>query len=408
MNDAPFKPKVLALLITLGALSFLSALVWSAVGGDSVSGKPVGTGTDTYSRGALGHSAVAALLRALDLRVVVSRFSSGKRAGENGLLVLCESDPDRLARGENGPLVLEGAERVLVVLPKWRATFTDAADGNVESVSLAPPDTVRRFLADIGIRVAVLRPQSVHWIDDKPRLAQPQLVHSEDLKALIRGAEGILFGRHTDHEGRRIYVLSDPDLIANHGLDDHPNAEIAMKMFKTAREDRETIVFDETLHGFAREPSFWRSLFRFPLVLVLLQLVFACGVLLWAAAGRFGAPLPAPRGLKAGKEFLIGNIASLLHRGGHGANVLRRYYQAAAVDVHRRLRGAGRPGSKTAREWLDRYGAARSVTDGLTELRRLTEDVVRAKRTPAAIQLKIARRIHRWREEMIHGPRRNS
>ncbi|MHC4492757.1 MAG: hypothetical protein ACYTDU_14150, partial [Planctomycetota bacterium] len=66
--------------------------------------------------------------------------------------------------------------------------------------------------------------------------------------------------------------------------------------------------------------------------------------------------------------------------------------------VGQRLHLPARLGAEDAHAWLERYGEQRRVTE---RLERLRNEVGRASRERV---LPLAGRIHRWREEMIHGP----
>jgi hypothetical protein len=168
-----------------------------------------------------------------------------------------------------------------------------------------------------------------------------------------------------------------------------------MGMLDLARREHDAVVIDETLHGFGKEPSLFRSLFEFPLGLATIQALLAAAVLLWAAMGRFGAPRPPAPPLEAGKKALIGNIAALLAYGGHGAHALRRYLDGAVAEVRAALHVPAELKTAEADERLDgAHGAIR-----LRDLRALVKVESRDRRRILAI----ARRIHRWREETIRG-----
>ena len=98
-----------------------------------------------------------------------------------------------------------------------------------------------------------------------PDLEAPiQLMHGDRLQPLIGDADGMLLGELTDRN-RKIWVLSDPDVISNHGLARAGNAALAVAMIKRLRSGSGSVVFDETVHGFISEPaSPLLLLFRFP------------------------------------------------------------------------------------------------------------------------------------------------
>ena len=162
-----------------------------------------------------------------------------------------------------------------------------------------------------------------------------------------------------------------------------------MVFFWGGREEDGAVVFDETQHGFAHEPDIYRALFEFPLALATLSAVLSVALLLWASMARFGTPQPERPPIEPGKGFLIANIAELLLFGGYTGHVMKRYKKSAMEDVARRLHVPAKVDA------LERNAEARDLPLRLTTL----DEQVRGGHRP----LRTAQRIHRWREEMIHG-----
>jgi hypothetical protein len=394
-------------LVAVAGLSFLSAIFWSVFGPD-VAGVSSAR-ADSFSRSALGHHAFVRLLRALDVPVFVSRFDSGGRAGRGALLVLLEPrltgsalrDADALLRTVSGP------GRALVVLPKWHGTEDPERPGWIAQAALLPEEVAAAVLDAFNLDGEIVRPAAppTNWRTELtrvgPDLPYPQLLSAQRLRGLVTCDQGILFGYVNMYWGT-LYVLADPDLFSNHGLGRGANAALTLRILEVARSRRETVVVDETFHGHLQEPSVFRALFDFPLVLATLQALLTMGVLLWAAMGRFGAPAPFRPALEPGKEFLIGNIASLLRFGGQSVHVLQRYLRGAQAEVGRRLHLPARLSATDAREWLRQVGAQRRVSVRLEKLEEEVGKATRRRRNERV--LPIAERIYRWREEMIHGP----
>jgi hypothetical protein len=230
------------------------------------------------------------------------------------------------------------------------------------------------------------------------------LAASASFQPLIRcGSGGVLLTEVVRGDGRRLLVLSDPDLISNHGLGQGDNAAAALELLGRARRAGQAIVLDETLHGHERIPSLWRELFAFPLLPAVLQGALALGALVWSGLARFGTPVPTPLGLGSGRAVLIDNTASLLRSAGYSAHTLGRYLDAAMEDVGRVLHApAGRPAEQRA--WLSRIGRFRGVRVELTRLQAEVEATRQADRPSAAAIVSAARRIHRWKQEMLLGP----
>ena len=169
-------------------------------------------------------------------------------------------------------------------------------------------------------------------------LLLPQFVDGPAIQPIISCDQGVLLGV-VEVPGARgtVYLLTDPDLIATHGLRRGDNALAAVRIIEAIRRSGGPVVFEETIHGHTAYPSVWRELFRFPLVLVTLQLALSALVLLWLAMVRFGAPLPAVGRLAAGKRFLIDHMAAVQRLNGHTPDAVRRYYHRTVRLVAQRL-----------------------------------------------------------------------
>jgi hypothetical protein len=403
-RSGPFRPRTVFWLVVVGGLSLLSAVFWWLFGAE-VAGVS-SAGADSFSRSALGHHALVRLLRELDIPVVVSRFDSGHRAGEAAVLVLAEPQLEESGTRSGAALrrTVDAAGGALLVLPKWLGIEDPTRPGWITRTSLRPGAQVDQLLDLFRVgNVRVVRPAvTTEWRTSElgagpPELTAPQLLQGSAVTGLVHCREGILFGRVETHWGA-LHVLSDPDVLANHGLGRGGNATLAVKMLGVARSGDQTVVIDETFHGHVQEPTVQGAAFSFPLLLATLQTLLTLAVLLWSGMGRFGAPAPAGVAIQPGKEFLIDNIASLLRYGGHSVDMLKRYLKAVQHEVGQRLHLPTRLDAAEARAWLERYGKQRKVKVGLERLRKEVE------RASAERVLPLAGRIYRWREEMIHGP----
>ncbi|MCK6459482.1 MAG: hypothetical protein L6Q95_06265 [Planctomycetes bacterium] len=396
----PFRGRTAIVLTGVAGVSFLALLLWWVFGNEIVPARS--SAADSFSRSALGHRAFVELLRELGIPTVVSRFNSGGKARDSALLVVAEP---RVGRNDARHRMLLGmigqAERTLLVLPKWRGKESEQQPGFIEAAEPLEAWEVEAVLAALGADLDLVRVapgETVSWrsgeIGAMPDIPAPQLLRGDFDSRCVWCAQGVLLGYVETSRGS-VLVLSDPDLLSNHGLVRPGNAVAAMGMLDLARGGQDAVVIDETLHGFGKEPSLYRALFEFPLGLATIQAILATAVLLWAAMGRFGAPRPPAPPFEAGKKALIGNIAALLAYGGHGAHALRRYLDGAVAEVRTALHVPAGLKAAEAEERLDRaHGAIR-----LRELRAL----VNRQSTDRRHILAIARRIHRWREETIRG-----
>ena len=399
--SGPFSKQTLTIVIAVAAASLVVAAVLT-IFGDELGGRS-SAGVDSYSSSAIGHRALVKLLEKLDIPVVISRSDSAAKAA-HGLLVIAEpTTGDEASRAQLERLA-DAAPRTLVVLPKW---FGSAARGKqwIEDAYLLPVDEVQHTVGVLGLdHHATVERASLGGrvtADDGLDVAPvsfwlPQLIASEDLQPMFASDHRMLVGHLERTNGRHLVVLSDPDPLSNAGLRKPENARFAVALIERLREDG-PVVIDETLHGYAAQPSLTRTLFRFPLVLATLQ-VMMCGLLVvWAAMVRFGPRRAAPPPIAPGKDFLIRNTAALVHYGGHHGHALKRYLQLTVAAVRHAVHApALAPDAMTA--WLERVRAARGGTISLVALERDVETAT----TPARV-VELADLVFRWRMEMTHG-----
>jgi hypothetical protein len=387
----------------------LAATAFLGIYGDVLS-EPQTFAADSWSRSAIGHRAFLELLRREGREVLVSRYRTADKAAGDAVVLLLEPevgerDDDGEGELRHGLLteVDEAAHRLLVVLPKRRGFPDPLRPSWLRDEAIVPLAEPQALLDALEIDGAVTRPdQPVEWKGDlpTPTLASPQLVRSDELEPLLETAQGMLVGRRSG-EGWETIVVSDPDVLATHGLGLGENAALALAVVDLLGGEARPIVVDETLHGHAVRPSLARELLRFPLVLATLHAVLAGLLLAWTALVRFGRPRAPEPALRAGKATLVEHTAELLRAGGHLGHAAQAYLRAAKDDVVARLRP---PGESTEPDlWLHQHAAARGKARAL----RLAEERVSRldadSRGADAEVVRAAVAIHRWREEMTDG-----
>jgi hypothetical protein len=279
----------------------------------------------------------------------------------------------------------------------------------VETLHLLGSATVEKILHAIDEDAKLLRSETVQnwqtqdW-DLLPSVAEPQLIVSEQVTPIVWSEAGVLLGEFR-RDGTTIWVLSDPDVISNSGIDEGDNAAFAVAMVDALLRRSGGAVFDETIHGFTQSPDLWQALLAFPLNLAVLQSLLAVAVLVWAAAGRFGAPLPPRPRLEAGKQVLIANTASLFEYGGDLADILRRYHETSLRDLARHLHIPRDVEGAALVHWLNEVGDARGTSQRYGQVNAEVTAAVDGPAAPVPAVLRAAARLYRWKQEMIHGHR---
>jgi hypothetical protein len=407
--EGGFSRRTIGWIAGIAVVSFLASALLSVYGRDLIP-KPF-SGANTFSDSALGHRALAELLRAMGLGVA-SRQSVSGGVGPERPLILAEPDfnPSRLAnlraeaKNRNAPLVL--------VLPKWQPgpSRKDRPEW-LESVELMRESQILRVVYALGDEAPnglELRPAgdrlgcgvgreeglavSIHY----PYL----LAANPGLDPVVSCRGGSLIARLKTKSGPAVYLISDPDLLNNHGLGRGANAEVVYS-FLVRELGARGVVFDETIHGFERDTGLLAEALRFPLVFGLLQGMVLLGVVLWAGMGRFGKPLPAPSPLGAGKEILIDNTAKLLTNGVHSEDSLAQYFRQTtrAVAAFYFL-PPDLPEPERLAKLQKLTGARRRGLD-LAEVERSLWKLPLGPRG-AEQAARIARRLYEWRLEMTN------
>ncbi len=398
--------RVTAWLLAVGVVSFTCAVLLSMFGGGL--GPGPSAGANGYSVSAIGHRALAETLRSLGIQVVLSRHRSAQRAGSAALLVVAEP---QLSSEDAKDLRTEfaAADTILLVLPKWRGRAGALNPLWVERTRLLPETTVERVLRAVASDASITRiPGSLTFSayglqGSVGSEVEAQVINSPAMEARIRAGGGILVGEVQTGTGQRIVVVSDPDILSNHGLGRDDNAAIVVSLIEELRPPGAPVIFDEVVHGFARRPSVWQPLFEVPLVVPTALAGIAVAFALWGGTGRFGGPIPVPKRLRAGKRDLIANAADLLALGGHHRETLQRYFAITLRGVAARLNAPSGLDQWKMMDWADRLAQRRGLACRIRPLGDELKKLTAASRFDADRALYLAARLHRWSKDMTDG-----
>jgi hypothetical protein len=363
-------------------------------------------GPSTYSRSAIGHAGLLKLLQMRGIRAEASQGASRDKVRRGGLLVLAE--PDRLPDPAELRLLLS-APRVLLVLPKWAGFADSAIPGWIRAAARLPMIVPIGVLQDSFFQNGNASTLTMFDLQRPLVLAHNalgvapvlkpgvQLYRGTLLDSVVDSPSGILVGQRL-HSGTTLYVLTDPDVISNHGLA-AGNAPFALALIDRARAGG-PVVFDETIHGFRTVPrNKLLSIFSRPFAAVTFSALMAAGLLAWADGRRFGAPWPGPGGVPAGQLMLIGTIAGLLDRGGHQASVLARYVRGTVTDVGASLQRSRAESAARIAEAESRRGTSIRSADLLQQAAAMET----ARRVTPENLSALALRAYAWKQEMMHG-----
>ena len=416
MNDRVFSRRTLIWLVLIGVLSFVGAFVASIYQSQIV--QISSYGANSYSESAVGHKAFVKLLQKMNFRTRISRQMRGGFNFSDAKLVIEPQSVSGLSDTLNG---FSGIGS-LIVLPKWQVRQDPKNSRWVSAMKLRRPEQVGRILDYIGDDLILVQndvtqtAENFTWdtdifsLDRQLSVTGPQLIaHNPTvLRPLVYNDQGVLLAEviRSDffYDIDRTWVLSDPDVLSNHGLDNGGNAAFIVSVVDELTNGRiGGVIIDETSHGFAAEPSLWRKMFEFPFAVVTLLATVSVLFLVWSSFSRFGSPAKNKKEYQAGKEFLIGNTAELLAFGGHGALMLRQYADRSLQSVAFKLHAPKNIHSYELLEWLDRVGYARGIDTRGSDVLTAAEDLCKANRFNVLAAIRAAQNIHRWKQEMLYG-----
>jgi hypothetical protein len=423
---------VIALLIGLFVTSLLATIAL-VLAGEQI--KPIRSNEhNTFSRSAIGHHAFAEWLRERGSSVYISRYHTLSYAKHTDILLLLEPNLQHLSRKDLEALV-NSAPNTLLVLPKHIAPAGD--DGyHLSDVLSLSEHHVSQWLKDFGYASVIqldAEARDLQWICSfelnttcEPSLYDVQLAgNSYGTKPLLHTPDGFLFAELTErpyrsrHDARpddesshRLFVLSDPGLLANHGLHKGHNAallsDIIDHIHRTSRHRatptrHPTIVIDEVSHGFLERPTLMGLLTRFPVNLFVIQLLLLATLILWASALRFGPPRPDEDEPRHDKLNLIERGAALMGAGRHLDYLTRQHLLYTTQRVAQQL---GAPAQMSAEERLQWLHQLHPDSSALALYERA--DQLSKSKANAQQWLSLARETWRWRRRLLNAPTSDS
>ena len=405
-----FSPRTLLAIIAVGTAAFVGMIYLEMFGIDDPDFE---IGPSTYSSSALGHKALMETLRRIDVPVVVSRFRSGEKTGDGSLLVLAEPDGSDISEELIGGF--GDVPHGLLVLPKWDGTRDRSKPRWVDTMDKVPLDDVEQVLKHAQTDGMVKRLKGTFTVEvpdfgGTVELTDPQVMIGAAVKPIVSLQGGVLIGEADLGSGQQ-WILSDPDLISNHGIDQADNAVVAVSMIEALRPGGGAVIFDETIHGLELRPNLMRTAFELPFGIVTLSAAVAVALAIWAGLMRFGRPEPGQRALQPGKVTLIRTTADLLRQGSRKGTVelvLTRYLKAQIADLVVRLNGPRGLDENRQIAWLDDLAVARRLGSQLQPLVAAIETTAKSHSTDPGRALRLAADLHAWKQEFLYGVAKGS
>lgn len=254
----------------------------------------------------------------------------------------------------------------LIILPKWRGSVsTEGVAGKSGLIDLV----------DIGGELDRIGYSDFGFARSKTGFeeAQPQLKPGQPIKialyqaqtfersSLPRGCEelagtplGALLLRCAADPN--VYLLSDPDLMNNHGLALADNASFAVSLVTLLRKAGETRpVYLDTSgqpldskkpvdegRSYERSGSDLKRFFAYPLSVIWGTLILVAAICFWRGAYRFGPPLPeASANIEMSKTAAIEATARLLRLSGNDGRMTGQFVLHLLADKAQQFFGPG-------------------------------------------------------------------
>lgn len=387
---------ILAAVFSLSAIGVLGAYAPELERGDD--GR-----NHALSQSAIGYAGVVKLLRGLDRAVLVSRGATGAGSPESLLVLTPSTEPDAKALNR----LLDSPTATLIVLPKWRAAPDPMRRGWVQRAGTLPPAASLSVLPETltaGLNLRLASEGATVQLRNAPGTPIGSAVPIEELRTLdgpgwnpiITDARGGALV--VQHEDTGVYVLSDPDLLNTRGLNEPGKALTAIALLDSLHPAEAGVVFDVSLHGFARPRSVMRLLLEPPLLGFTLCLAFAVALVGWQAMVRFVPHLDVRRAVALGKKALADNTAALVRLARREHRMATPYAELVRAQAAKAVAAPPHLSDEALTALLDRLAARDGVEHTYAAL---AADADKAKN--AGDLMAVARALNRWKSEMTRG-----
>jgi len=272
-------------------------------------------------------------------------------------------------------LLLNKARRVpsLIVLPKWRSGMR--LTGMAHPVLLVERARLNALLAgltgDKGSEISDAKTPFTEFpfgsAENKTLRAKvyaAQMFRSDACEPVLGSKEAMILAdcalpakeeakkdgsTEDEEEISRVLILSDPDLLNNHGLRLGDNAEIVLDLVSARAEERNVII-DYSRSVWLSDPvtipereRTWSDLLRFfdqPFLTLWIGAALLLTLFLWRSALRYGPVAPEAAGPGAGKMLAVQARARLMRLSGQDGALVGEYAVARIAAAATSLFGA--------------------------------------------------------------------
>ncbi len=383
-NPSAFNAQVIAAVVVAGIIGFIAFWALSAFAPQLGSGRD--GGAHALSRGATSYSAIVELLRASGVPVEIDRDDDD----DPGLLILtptmttsAQDIMDRIATHNTRPL--------LIVLPRWQTAADPDRTGWVRQGPAQQPQPLLAA-APLGLTVTLGTAPGGPRGNGITLPVTVQTIRGPGLSPIITTADGSAVVARLDRFPQ-VMILSDADLIANHGVATAVGAQSAVALLMEIAPGH-PVFFDVALNGYGANRSLLRLAFTPPFLGLTLCLLAAGLLALWSGFARFGPAWRDIRSVAFGKAGLVSNSAQLIVQAQRVPHFARTYADQVRDVAARRLHAPAGLRGTALETWLDRFPDSRQA-----HFSRLAGDLAAARTTPEAVAR--ARALGLWRKDIL-------
>lgn len=402
--ETPFSNKTLFWLIMVGLLATMGVAITSVFEGDGR--YETSMGANSFSKSAIGHAALVEILKQDGWTIVQSQHNTAEKLGDGSALLIMEPRAGTVTSTRLEELL--DYVPALLVLPKRSGVPHSYKQGWIGQQSVMGANIPTQVLGYVAAEAELVRPdktpedwQSPIFAQQTPDISNIQLMKSDKIEPVIWTEEGTLLGKIERENGVPLWVLSDPDILATHGLNRGWNADFSVGIIQTLAPDADTLVIDEVIHGFTVDPSLAKAMFRKPFLFATVAFLLALTVFLLALTRRFGAPYRHRIESRDSKAVFVENSARILAQANKEQEALLRLFEDTALTVARQLNVPHDLERQRLETWLDERAHSKGIVPDYSTLKRRLQRIREDDDTRQHRLLIISNQFYTWKREML-------
>jgi hypothetical protein len=313
----------------------------------------------------------------------------------------------------------------MIVLPKWRSGLR--LTGLAHPELLIDAQTVEHLLeAFTDADVSITRRDTSGFSSSDYRkqdgtnlevlLYNRQTFTAPECTTVLGDAQGMLLGTcplHNATDQQYVWILSDPDLLNNHGLPLGDNAAVAHDIADQLRDNRRVVIDYSNVAWLTRANELdqrertWSDLARFvepPFTLLWLGALLLMGTLLWRGGVRFGPTLRDADALGDSSTDALSARARLMRLSGDEGALAAEYARARLADTAAQLVGPADAVRLAGRERFLSFVETRYPQHGAALKAALLEVDALPRAAPSSAAMRAVRHLDDILEHITHDP----